>query len=673
MQVFENKPYINLNLSAIIFFLRTGRNGWHRSIRSGFVELCIIEMGERGGSPLQNQESKLFGFARLFYHDAAPKSTLEYKMASTRYGRIKHDRYSSINVKFPSPDARQAFADNFNAHHASHDHDGEIPTFEMIAAGDTKGYNGGRVPVDIESISIDGYDISDIEEYHEEDGLYTRNFYEPPTCCIAPIIVVNKEFIDSGTLERHELSSVFGDMPDDDYRSLLESIQKDGFMDPKIKFLDGKVLDGWHRYRAGKELNFLRKLKFQQWDEKDNGDPQAFVLARNIERRHLNASQRAQIVVTFNERFTRGDIETQRNGTPNGEPKTRQELAEEAGVGTSTIDRAVKVEQKGESEAVIAGEKTATEVISEATKVEALEKFRTQKRELYDRINQTALVKLNDEFGAVNKDKARHRVMLAAHNAYELSDALLSSDQAIDSLSADEIRKVTGKYFLMVRDFAAPRADWVAELYQLEKAEVEVQVEAESSEVIPEETLSSLWEQVSAEMPEWKKRDKERCKYESDHIGRVSKSMLILALRSCNDVDADGPATIEELNQLLVLMRGDIFSFIINVRNTLGKESQHIVEGPEGSGQGMLNKSNVDAQLLKDEVLTQGLAKLREKHKTVRQSACAAWLDWKALSDATTWEEVCDVACNQFAFLSKETFDGSREKPGFDDYEQLPA
>ena len=357
--------------------------------------------------------------------------------------------------------------------------------------------------------------------------------------------------------------------------------------------------------------------------------------------------------------------------------------------------------------------------------------------------------------------------MLAAHNAYELSDALLSSDQAIDSLSADEIRKVTGKYFLMVRDFAAPRADWVAELYQLEKAQVEAessetetasevipeetldslweqintaipawkekregvghasktmfihatlkfhslphnseansdvlkkllhllttkstnilqilikrQLRGESlwsagdtaSEAIPEETLSSLWEQVSAEMPEWIKRDAAKCKYESDHIGNVRKLMLIPALRAYNDVDADGSATIEELNQLLVLMRGDIFSFIINVRNTLGKESQHIVEGPEGSGQGMLNKSNVDAQLLKDEVLTQGLAKLREKHKTVRQSACAAWLDWKALSDATTWEEVCDVACNQFAFLSKETFDGSREKPEFDDYEQL--
>ena len=282
-------------------------------------------------------------------------------MAANRYGIIWHGR-NNINVRFPSPDARKTFAEEFEEYHQAHDHDGEPPRFESVAASKLRSYEKIH---DIESVTIDGYSGREIKDYHEnEEKRYLR--YKPPTCCVPPLIVIDHKIVESGNLERHELSSIFGDMPDTDYKSLLESVQRDGFIDETIKLLDGKVLDGWHRYRAGKELNFLRKLKFQQWDEKDNGDPQAFVLARNIERRHLNASQRAQIVVTFNERFTRGDIETQRNGTPNGEPKTRQELAEEAGVGTSTIDRAVKVEQKGESEAVISGEKTATEVISEA-------------------------------------------------------------------------------------------------------------------------------------------------------------------------------------------------------------------------------------------------------------------------------------------------------------------
>ena len=158
-------------------------------------------------------------------------------------------------------------------------------------------------------------------------------------------------------------------MPDTDFQSLLESVQTDGFIDPIIRIHEGHILDGWHRYRAAQELNLIRRLKFQEWneDEKKDGDPKAFVLARNIERRHLSASQRAQIVVTFNERFNRGNIDAQRNDSdsPNGEPKTRQELAQEAGVGTRTIDRAVAVDKAGQSEAVIAGEKTASEVIKE--------------------------------------------------------------------------------------------------------------------------------------------------------------------------------------------------------------------------------------------------------------------------------------------------------------------
>ena len=46
------------------------------------------------------------------------------------------------------------------------------------------------------------------------------------------------------TLERHELSSVFGDMAEDDFENLKKSVENDGFMDPLIRMHDGKVLDG---------------------------------------------------------------------------------------------------------------------------------------------------------------------------------------------------------------------------------------------------------------------------------------------------------------------------------------------------------------------------------------------------------------------------------------------
>ena len=309
-----------------------------------------------------------------------------------------------------------------------------------------KSYDRG--PKDYDQLTLDGYTSYEIKEYHNREYPDTYAHYQMPTCCVSPIIVLDKEFIDSGTLERHELSSIFGDMPEDEFQHLVKSVEADGFMDSLIRIHDSKILDGWHRYQAALKLNLVRKLMFMHWDEEKDGKAVAFVAARNIERRHLSASQRAQIVVSLNEKFRWGG---DRSKTPNDALKSKAELAAQAKVGASSIDRAVRVEKLGKSESVISGETSATQVIKE-------------------------------------------------------------------------------------------------------------------------ETLKSLWEQVSAEMPDWKKRDKEKCKYESDHIGRASKSMLIQALRFCNDSKADGAATVEELKQMLELMKADALSFILEVRRVL-KES----------------------------------------------------------------------------------------------------
>ena len=97
-------------------------------------------------------------------------------------------------------------------------------------------------------------------------------------------------------------------------------------MDPLIRVLDGKVLDGWHRYQAALSLNLVRKLMFMNWDDEQDGEAIAFVAARNLERRHLTASQRGQIVVFLNERFGWGG---DRSKTPNDALKTKTDLAAE--------------------------------------------------------------------------------------------------------------------------------------------------------------------------------------------------------------------------------------------------------------------------------------------------------------------------------------------------------
>ena len=372
-------------------------------------------------------------------------------MASTRYGRIYHGDHHHNNIKFPSSEARDTFAKEFEKYHNSHEHDGEAPRFEFVKASEIKSYERGAKEAD--ALTLDGYDWAEIHKYHNREFPDTHTHYRMPTCCVSPIIVFDREFVDSGTLERHELSSIFGDMPETDFENLVKSVEPDGFMDPLIRVLDGKILDGWHRYQAALKLNLVRKLMFMAWDDEKEGNAIAFVSARNLERRHLTASQRGQIVVFLNERFGWGG---DRSKTPDDALKTKADLAAEANVGASTIDRAAKVEKLGRSEEVMSGEKTA-------------------------------------------------------------------------------------------------------------------------SQVIKEETLKSLWEQVSAEIPEWKRRDKEKSQYESDHIGRASQSMLIAALRFHKDSDADGAATVVELKQLLELIKADTLSFILEVRRVL-QESQQPVE-----------------------------------------------------------------------------------------------
>lgn len=315
-------------------------------------------------------------------------------MASNRYGQIWHGDHHHINIRFSSVEARLKFQNEFEAYHGSHDHEGDIPIFKNVTSKELGLSTGSRSPEDLVKagtdadyrITLDGYNWADIHEYHNPSRFRNYFWYHVPTCCVPPTIVVGREFVDSGTLERHELSSIFGDMPTSDFESLLRSVESDGFMDDVIKLLEGKVLDGWHRYRAARELNLIRKLRFQEWneDEQRDGDPKAFVLARNIERRHLSASQRAQIAVTFNERFGLGNIKSQRSGLPNGVPKSRQALAKQANVGTSTIDRAVQVEKAGRAADVISGEKTASEVLSEREASKLLKRKKQVCKSLWD-------------------------------------------------------------------------------------------------------------------------------------------------------------------------------------------------------------------------------------------------------------------------------------------------
>lgn len=100
-----------------------------------------------------------------------------------------------------------------------------------------------------------------------------------------------------GPLEAHPLALIFPPMEESEYQELKKSVADHGLRDDII-LLDGKVLDGIHRYRAC--LDTETKPVFSNFSEAIDGkSPEAFVFDKNFHRRHLSLSQRAAIGAKF--------------------------------------------------------------------------------------------------------------------------------------------------------------------------------------------------------------------------------------------------------------------------------------------------------------------------------------------------------------------------------------
>lgn len=589
-------------------------------------------------------------------------------MAANRYGQIWHGDHHHINIRFPSAEARLKFQNEFEEHHASHDHDGDIPTFKCATTKDLKLSTGDRRPQDLvkaESdkdyrITIDGYSWNEIHDYHNPSGYRDYSWYHVPTCCVPPTIVIDREFVDSGTLQRHKLSTLFTDMIDDDFKKLCASIEANGFIEPVIRLYEGKILDGWHRYRAAKELNLIRKLKFQEWNERQDGDPAAFVLARNIERRHLTPGQRGVIVVEMNNWLERGNVKSQTDSdSPNGEPKpkSRTELAKEAGVGARTIDRAKEVSLAGKAGQVIAGEKTVGEVINEQKAEKdnereaaiavlkprfqnAVEKWRfsqVERLRKFERLPVGRTPLLESEYIKTYFELADPRIPqntkpTAAHYEGAIECMQERPVAFAEQLEGRHYRKIIEEWDesvlpQLIKRFQGPLLGYQASQLKADAFEVRIRQaireqyefqgrirsqpfevlfeitedahavliqlnpkewvrdgreiswamsvlpepietpaaaketvsrEKPASNVVSEETVKRLWEQITAEMQEWKQR----------HTGVIyaSKSVLLDAYREQKESDRKGPATVAELTGILKLMDEDRRAYALRVR-----------------------------------------------------------------------------------------------------------
>jgi len=95
------------------------------------------------------------------------------------------------------------------------------------------------------------------------------------------------------TLTVHPAALIFPEMTPDEYAGLRDDIAAHGQRDPIITW-QGQILDGRHRFRACEDLD-LDPVTLEY--EGEISEIPAFVISRNLHRRHLTASQRAMVAV----------------------------------------------------------------------------------------------------------------------------------------------------------------------------------------------------------------------------------------------------------------------------------------------------------------------------------------------------------------------------------------
>ncbi len=183
--------------------------------------------------------------------------------------------------------------------------------------------------------------------------------------------------------ERHPLSIIWGDLPEDEFRELVASVEEWGFEDPNVTVHEGKILDAWHRYLVAEKLGRTGELVFNHFA---GDDPATYVIRKNAHRRHLTAGQRAGCIVACREWAPAGRPQNSVLSTEFPPLSTTASMAGEAGVSPSTIEHAKAAERAGLGDAVRSGEmspRAAAEQVREQSGASAKSKepTRTQKLE----------------------------------------------------------------------------------------------------------------------------------------------------------------------------------------------------------------------------------------------------------------------------------------------------
>lgn len=139
-----------------------------------------------------------------------------------------------------------------------------------------------------------------------------------------------------------------------DYEKLKESIRQNGLYEAITVNREGFILDGYHRFRACQELGVMPKVEVK--DFANQLDEKFFVIEANLNRRHLNEFQRAELGLVLLEiererakqrKGMRTDLTSCSNEHQVEFGKARDIVAKKVGLSPTTFQRALKIIERG--------------------------------------------------------------------------------------------------------------------------------------------------------------------------------------------------------------------------------------------------------------------------------------------------------------------------------------
>jgi hypothetical protein len=172
----------------------------------------------------------------------------------------------------------------------------------------------------------------------------------------------------------HHLATLFPPMDEVTFKELVKDIKANGLREPITLSKDGLILDGLNRYRACKEANTSPTFAPYQ-----GTDELGFVLSKNLNRRHLTESQRADVaakLVTMKKGDNQHTVEGGQICTPKVSIKQAAKMLK---VSERSVKSAKAVQQSGDEELI---EKIANGemAVSKAEKMVKFERFKVTKK-----------------------------------------------------------------------------------------------------------------------------------------------------------------------------------------------------------------------------------------------------------------------------------------------------